>query len=263
MEKKSAQIILIDKNTGKKIEEVDVNTRSDLVRYSDKETLSDKLNRIDNEINSLKNPYKSPVVSVDNYEVFHEIGTGNYSVTFNISKGTINVSDIMISDNGIERYLGESEIEKLNLSGSLSVNCTVDPITNKYHNIMITVMDELDNLAVEDAKVLFVYPSYWFDIPIEEKQIDIEHRLSGKMVGIGDSITLTSGKFINNRRSIFMSPDEVTKITDQNGFDVTNIFCHKIHIIDCIDGTSQPYHVYISNGYNGAIHKFTFSFKGE
>lgn len=249
MSNKPAQIILIDKETGEKVEEVDARTRADLVKYDDNTTAMDKFNEIDNEINALKNPYKAPSVTVNEYNCSIEIGDGDYTVTFDIIKGTANVSDIILYDNEIEKRISEINIEALNLNGSIGISCTIDSSISTHHVIKLEVLDDQGESASDTAIVEFVYPVYYTDISGDQEEIDIEGLIasSTKIVAYSKMSTIISGKELKSRRLIFMSPDEITKIIDQHAFDVTNTFNHDIQLIHCKDGSMKAYHIYTSN----------------
>ena len=258
MANRKAQIELLDKVTGEVIEPVDVITRSDLVYCSDGETVSDKIDDINNKINNLENPHKSPEIVVTPYEPVREIGSGDYTVTFSIYKGNLDVDNIIVALNGHQSRISDENISTLNSTGSLAVDCVVNSADAEYNKIEVTVTDVegYEDTVTED--VTFIYPSYCFPIEANVDEIIGDLVKSNNKIISGDPY-LYSDTFKTKSRVVFATPYELKSIKDINGFELLDTFNTDIQIITCTDGTDQPYHIYYSNILAPCSVKFIFS----
>lgn len=253
-----AQIELIDKVTGDVIEPVDILTRSDLVFCPDGETVNDKIEDISTKIDNLENPHKSPEIVVTPYEAVREIGSGDYTVTFTIYKGNLDVDMIIVTLNGHQSQISEENISVLNSTGSLAVDCVVNSADAEYNKIEVTVTDieGYDDYVTEE--VTFIYPSYCFTI-----NADVE-AITGDLVKSNSKIIDTDPYFYTDHlktksRVVFATPYELSSIRDNNGFELLETFNTDIQIVTCTDGTEQPYHIYYSNILAPSCARFIFS----
>lgn len=261
-DRKAARIEYFDRNTGKPIEECDVFTRSDLVSCNNGKTLSDELEDVDKRLLNLENPYKEPVITHNKYNKYMMIDGGDYTVEFTITKGTLPIEDVIIDINGTQKHISEENLSNLNNSGSLDVDCDIHPSDSGKYTIIVYAMDEND-ISSDQIAVFFDYPSYCF-------------LLSSTISDISDDIITNNDPFIiesnsdenreytmnvsqcNNKRVVFASPYEISKIKDLNGFDVTSCFNKDTTPIRCSDGTDRIYHIYYSNILN--LYDFKFKF---
>ena len=261
-DRKAARIEYFDRETGTPIEECDVFTRADLVSCDNGKTLSDELNDVDERLMNLENPYKAPEVVHDGYKKYMMIDGGDYTVSFLVIKGTLPVNDVIIDNNGIQTHLSEENLSILNNTGSIDIDCDIHPTDSGSYKVTIYAMDE--SISSNDTvTVIFDYPSYAF-------------MLSPTINDIGDDIITENDPFIiesdsdgnreytmnvsqcNNKRIVFASPYEISKIKDLNGFDVTSCFNKDTMVIRCSDESDHVYHVYYSNILN--LYDFKFKF---
>lgn len=261
-DRKAARIECFDRDTGKPIEECDVFTRANLVSCDSGKTLSDELGDVDKRLSDLENPYNAPEVIRNDYNKYMMIDGGDYTVAFSIIKGTLPVNDIII-DNGItKKHLSEENISTLNNTGSLSVESDIHPTDSGIYKVTVTAID--DNTSSDDSiTIVFDYPSYSFmlsptiddissDIITENDPFIIESNSYGDR-----EYTMNISECIN-KRIVFASPYEISKIKDLNGFDVTSCFNKNTTVLKCSDGSSHIYHVYYSNILN--LYDFKFKF---
>ena len=253
-----AQIELIDKVTGDVIDSVDVYTRSDLVFCPDGETVNDKIEGINAKIDNLENPHKSPEIVVTPYEPVREIGSGDYTVTFTIYKGNLDVDMVIVTLNGHQTQISEKNISVLNSTGSLAVDCVVNSGDAEYNKIEVTVTDieGYDDYVTEE--VTFVHPFYCFTM-----NADID-AIIGDLVKSNTKIITTDPYMYTDTlktksRIVFATPYELSSIKDNNGFELLDTFNTDIQIITCTDGTEQPYHIYYTNVLAPCCARFIFS----
>lgn len=255
---RAAQIELLDKATGEVIESVDVKTRSDLVYCLDGETVDDKINQINEKIGNLENPHTAPEIVVTPYEPVREIGSGDYTITFSIYKGNLDVDMVIITINGHQSQISEENISVLNSTGVLAVDCIVNSSEAEYHKIEVTATDMEGYEDSVTEEVAFVYPSYCFTV---DADIDA---ITGDLVKSNNRIISTdpymyTDNFKTKSRVVFATPYELSSIKDNNGFELLDTFNDDIQIITCTDGTNQPYHIYYSNALAPCCARFIFS----
>ena len=258
MANKRAQIELIDKSTGQVIEPVDVITRSDLVYCKDGDTVDDKISDIDKRITELENPHIGPQVTVNEYQPIQEIGSGDYTVTFNFYRGNINIDRITISINDRPINVSESNINTLNITGSLSIDCVVNSDTFESNKIEATIVDLEDYEDSITENVTFVYPSYYFTIKDDINKITESMIKSSKKILTDTSYTHTIN-LTDKCRVCYASFYELSSIKDANGFELIDALNHDIAIISCADGINQPYHLYYTNLLAPGHVTFTYS----
>lgn len=258
MANRKAQIELIDKVTGNVIESVDVITRSDLVYCPDGETVNDKIDDINERMNNLENPHTAPEILVSPYESVREIGSGDYAVTFNIYKGSLDVDMIIITLNNRQTQISDENISKLNSDGILAVDCVVNSSDSEYNKIEVSVTDISGCEDTVTEEIMFVYPSYCFAID------ELVDEITGDLVKSNPRIISTDPHMhIEDlhvkSRIVFATPYELSSIKDGNGFEMLNTFNTDIQILTCTDGTEQPYHIYYSNLLSPSYVRFIFS----
>ena len=258
MQKKAARIELINRETGIPIEECDVYTRSDLVACEDGTILSEKISEIDDRISSIENPYTKPCIITRDYNKHVIMDGGDYTITFDIYKGSLPVTDIILCNGASEKRLSDENIATINNTGSLVVDCDITPIDPGDYVINIYVVDDETSTA-QTEKISFNYPSYCFllDKEIEEITEDIVKNNDKIIIDCDLPYTFKINE-CNNKRIVFATPSELSYIKDLNGFDVTSCYHHNTCLIPCDDGTDRTYHIYYSEVLN--LYNFEFKF---
>jgi hypothetical protein len=253
MSRRTARLQLLDPVTGNPIEEVDVNTRAELIEIGDT-TLDQKLLSIDQQISSLNNGYNTPSVSITNSEdAYLESGSGDYTITFNFSKGRDNITSIKIYDNASVYTCTSGDLATINMSGSLSLNYNVSDDVS-LHNAYAIIKDGTSEVRSETIKITYVYPIYYGKSSTTAFTSSI---ITSSNKQIVDSFI--SAKFTANNEVIFFaSPYEPTSVIDQNGINIMDALFSTDVVVSGLDGYENVYHVYYTNKITINSYKISF-----
>lgn len=182
--------------------------------------------------------------SVPNGGVF-EKGETKTVTSFNVrlTKGSANITKIEVSLSGNAVASSESEDfgtgvvtltpqSPISITSNASFSAKVTDATNK-------------SFSSSTGAFSFVYPYYYgvadADATVDETFIKTLTKL---VQGKGSK---TVSYTASNQKMVFVSPYVVSKITDPNGFNVTDTFTMTRISVTGLDGTAQSYYVYTAN----------------
>lgn len=165
------------------------------------------------------------------------------SFTVNLTKGSEKITKITVTYSGNEVASSESEDFGSGVV-TLTPENTIDVKTNAYFNIRVE--DAAGKwLTRSTSTISFIYPYYYgvadADATVNETLIKTFTKL------VQSKGTKTVSYTANNQKMVFVSPYAVSKITDPNGFNVTDTFTMTRVSVTGLDGTAQSYYVYTAN----------------
>ena len=183
---------------------------------------------------------------------------------FTVEKGSADIRSIKFTSELHESTITQSLINTLNNDGLLVFANTTDiPIkkSSKIKKVNVIVTDTTSNTVTESSEELvFVYPLYYG--VINDNTSITENIIKGYTKAFTCDDNYTCNYTTSNQRPVFASPVNgygVTKIIDQNGLDVTNVFNVSTMNITGTDGTTQSYNIY-TLGNNITLDDFEFTF---
>ena len=194
-------------------------------------------------------PYVSPIVSTS---VITPGNGGLYEIGQLVTVTKIRVS-ITIKSNNITKITitnGNDEIisktDGVENGGTFDIDVNV-PVTK---NTTFTAKVQDDTLAItakNTGTFTFVYPMYYGSVSIDGAPTDANIRALTKIINTKG--TKTFSFTANNQRMLFAYPKsygKLSKIFDQNNFDVTDTFTVYEVEVNCLDLNQVDYYVYIS-----------------
>lgn len=141
-------------------------------------------------------------------------------------------------------------------SGTVTFTVSVSVSTNKNFTVRVTD-GENKTVTASTGTFSFIYPYYYgvadADATVDETLIKTFTKLV--QAKSAKSISYTA----NNQKMVFVSPYSVSKITDPNGFDVTDTFTMTRVSVTGLDETAQSYYVYTANEAS-TVSNFTMKF---
>lgn len=156
-----------------------------------------------------------------------------------------------------------AQLNAVNSSGSGTVTWDIPDYSNGSNKSKAYAVDVTDADGVTITKnniqsgPTYVYPYYWGVINADEDVTASNVAALTKLVQTKG--TKTVAYTANYQKMVFASTSSVTQIKDPNGFNVTDTFAHSTFNITGKDGTSQEYHVYVSDPTTVASFNMTFS----
>lgn len=206
-------------------------------------------------------PYIAPDISVTSTPNGGTYEKGNNQLMTNVSVKVVKRSEDIIK---IELYDDEGtlleslENNTIASGGTFSFSVMIDISSNKQLTAKVT--DSTNNtIEKKTATFNFVYPYY---VGICNADSEINETL---ITSLTKSVTSKENKSVqfttNKERMIFAYPKtygKLSKILDQNSFDVTGTFNITEVKIHCLDETDQDYYVYVNE--SSTVNNFTMKF---
>ena len=136
-------------------------------------------------------------------------------------------------------------------------------ITNDMNNtrFRVSVIDGVNEIFANTIAFSFCYP-YYFDV-IENDTVLSSNLIKNMNKKIETKGNKTYTYTTNNQRMVIAYPKSygnLSKIIDQNNFDVTPTFTQSEINVVGKDGTSQTYYVYVNNASSVENFRMTFQY---
>ena len=153
-----------------------------------------------------------------------------------------------------------TDLDTIN-NGSGSVTFTVSVTIASNKNLQVKVTDSDNKVtSANTGSFTFVYP-YYYGVVGADVTPD-----AATVAGLSKLIQSKGTKSVpftaDNQKMVFATPagnGVIKTITDPNGFNVTDTFTQSTLSITGLDGTTQSYYVYTSNGAS-TVSNFTMKF---
>ena len=183
------------------------------------------------------------------------------SMTATVTKKSENITEIVFLDNSTVlktlTNVDSGGTFTYNFDSGVIINSN---ITNNRFRVRITDAANKTYYANTSA-ISFCYPFYYGSIqPNATLNGDLIKSLTKKVEQKGNK---TYSYTTNNECMVIAYPvsyGTISKILDQNSFDVTSSFNLSGVVVNCLDGTMQSYYVYMNNASTVSNFKITFNF---
>ena len=183
------------------------------------------------------------------------------SMTTTVTKKSENITEIVfLDDSTVLKTLTNVDSGgtfTYNFDSGVIINSN---ITNNRFRVRITDAPNKTYYA-NTSTISFCYPFYYGSIPSNTTlNGDLIKSLTKK---VEQKSNKTYSYTTNNECMVIAYPvsyGTLSKILDQNSFDVTSSFNLSGVVVNCLDGTMQSYYVYMNNASTVSNFKITFNF---
>lgn len=203
-------------------------------------------------------PYVAPVVSASSSP---NGGTYEKGVSVNVTKITVSVTKKSEDITKVEVFDGSTPLGSKTDGSTGSLAFTVNRAVTSNKSFTAKVTDKSNNTIQASTGLFnFVYPYYFGVIDVPTPTETIVKNLSKIIEAKGNKSKQFSP---NNQFMVFAYPEvygNLKRILDPNSFEVLSTWKKYVLPIVGLDGTSQPYNVYVSKQVTVSDYKMTFQY---
>lgn len=244
-------------------------TNGKSIQYNDDKSVTDVIKELLYEAPSISIALSSLVTTNPSLANGNYICINNDLTQLQLNYGIIENGETSVLTSILSNTLGSGISYNHNtgnwsqLDNTINLTAIVTPLQFYYE---LNVEDELLNIHTKRAYVNYVYPILFgnsIDNDPSSDDINTQTVFNGLNKLLENSSGIKNISFNFNSEYAYFAYDnsyaDLTKIEDNNGFDVTGLFTK--HVVNCnINGVNRDYKIYVSNNLTSISNTYKFIF---